>query len=156
MPRQPATNLISLETVSIAYGVRPILSDVSLGVLVGDRVGVVGRNGDGKTTLLRIMAGLEQPDTGRVTRNRAAEIRMLRQHDDLADHDTVGHVVVGHRAEHEWAGDARTRGVVEHLLAGLPLDRQVDGLSGGERRRVSLARLLLQQSDVLLLDEPTN
>ena len=153
---QPAANLISLEGVSIAYGVRPILDDVSLGVLVGDRVGVVGRNGDGKSTLLRIMAGLEEPDSGRVTRNRGAEVRMLAQHDDLEAHATVGRTVLGERAEHEWAADARTRGVVEHLLADLPLDRLVDGLSGGELRRVSLARILLEQSEVLLLDEPTN
>jgi ATP-binding cassette subfamily F protein uup len=155
MPHSPA-NLISLEAVSIAYGVRPILSDVSLGVLTGDRIGVVGRNGDGKTTLLRIMAGLEQPQSGRVTRNRSAVVRMLAQHDDLRAHDTVRGVVVGERADHEWASDPRTRGVVEHLLAGLELDRQVDGLSGGERRRVSLARLLLDECDLLLLDEPTN
>jgi ABC transport system ATP-binding/permease protein len=155
MPTSPA-NLINLEKVSIAYGVRPILSDVSLGVLVGERIGVVGRNGDGKTTLLRLMAGLEDPDSGRVTRNGSAVIRMLAQHDDLAEHDTVRAVVVGDRPDHEWASDPRARGVVEHLLAGVDLDRQADGLSGGERRRVSLARLLLRDFDVLLLDEPTN
>jgi len=153
---RPAANLINLDGVSKAYGVRPLLDGVSLGLQRGDRVGIVGRNGDGKTTLLRLMAGLESVDEGRVTQNRGLRLGMLSQRDDLRDHDSVGHVVLGDLADHEWAADARSRDVVEHLLSGLDLERRVEGLSGGERRRVSLAKLLLTDLDVLLLDEPTN
>ncbi len=152
----PAANLINLDGVSKAYGVRPLLDGVSLGLQRGDRVGIVGRNGDGKTTLLRLMADLEPVDEGRVTQNRGLHLGLLSQRDDLREHDTIGHVVLGELAEHEWAADVRSRAVVEHLLSGLDLDRRVEGLSGGERRRVSLAKLLLTDLDVLLLDEPTN
>jgi len=151
-----AGNLVSLERVHKAYGVRPLLSDVSLGVGEGDRVGVVGRNGDGKTTLLRVLAGLEPVDDGRVTRNRGLRLGYLTQGDDLDPDATVGEAVLEGRAEHEWAADASTREVVEVLLAGVPLDRTVAGLSGGERRRCSLARLLLGDHDLVVLDEPTN
>ncbi len=149
-------NLISCDAVSTSYGVRTLLDRVSLGVQRGDRIGVVGRNGAGKTTLLRILAALQAPDEGRVTHNRGLRVAMLAQHDDLDPASQVGDVVLGGRAEHEWAADAAARGVVEHLLGGIALDRQVTGLSGGERRRVSLAALLLSDLDVLLLDEPTN
>jgi ABC transport system ATP-binding/permease protein len=149
-------NLISCDAVSKAYGVRIILDGVSLGVQRGDRVGVVGRNGDGKTTLIRVLAGLEAPDEGRVTRNRGLRVALLAQHDVLDPERTVTDVVLGGRAEHEWAGDPMAREVVEHLLQGIGLGRTVGGLSGGERRRVSLAALLLDDVDVLLLDEPTN
>ncbi|MEJ7628549.1 MAG: ABC-F family ATP-binding cassette domain-containing protein [Nocardioidaceae bacterium] len=149
-------NLISCDGVSKSYGVRPILEAVSLGVHRGDRIGVVGRNGDGKTTLLRIMAALEPPDDGRVTHNRGLRVVLLSQHDDLDPAVSVGQVVLGGRAEHEWAADPVARGVVEHLLADVALGRQIAGLSGGERRRVSLAALLLSDAEVLLLDEPTN
>ena len=151
-----AGNLVSLERVHKAYGVRPLLSDVSLGVGEGDRVGVVGRNGDGKTTLLRVLAGLEPADDGRVTRNRGLRLGYLTQGDDLDPAATVREAVLEGRAEHEWAADAATREVVEVLLAGVPLDRTVEGLSGGERRRCSLARLLLGDHDLVVLDEPTN
>jgi len=149
-------NLVSCDTVSKAFGVRPILEGVSLGVQQGDRVGIVGRNGDGKSTLLRILGALEEPDEGRVTHNRGLRVAMLAQHDDLDPDSRVADVVLGGRAEHEWAADPDARAVVEHLLAGIALDRLVGGLSGGERRRVSLAALLLRDLDVLLLDEPTN
>ncbi|MDP9318293.1 MAG: ATP-binding cassette domain-containing protein, partial [Actinomycetota bacterium] len=149
-------NLISCDVVSKTFGVRTVLDRVSLGVQRGDRAGVVGRNGDGKTTLLRIMAGVQAPDGGRVTHNRGLRVGLLSQHDDLDPTATVTHVVLGDRAEHEWATDPAARAVVEHLLAEVALDRSVGGLSGGERRRVSLAALLLSDVDVLLLDEPTN
>jgi ATP-binding cassette subfamily F protein uup len=151
-----AGNLVSLERVHKAYGVRPLLADVSLGVGEGDKVGVVGRNGDGKTTLLRVLAGLEPADDGRVTRNRGLRLGYLTQGDDLDPAATVREAVLEGRAEHEWAADASTREVVEVLLAGVPLDRTVGGLSGGERRRCSLARLLLGDHDLVVLDEPTN
>jgi ABC transport system ATP-binding/permease protein len=152
----PAPSLVNLEKVSKAYGVRPLLTTVSLGLQNGDRVGIVGRNGDGKTTLLRLMARVEPPDVGRVTHTRGLRLGLLDQHDRLPPDATVGHVVLGQLAEHEWASDPRSRDVVEHLLGGLDLARTVAGLSGGELRRVSLARLLLSDLDVLLLDEPTN
>jgi len=149
-------NLVNLERVSKAYGVRPLLDEVSLGVGEGQRVGVVGRNGDGKTTLLRILAGLEEPDGGRVSQSRSLRLGYLTQGDDLDASATVRDVVLGDRSDHEWAADTSTREVVEVLLAGVPLDRTVDGLSGGERRRCSLARLLLEDHNLIVLDEPTN
>ena len=149
-------NLVSLERVHKAYGVRPLLDDVSLGVGAGERIGVVGRNGDGKTTLLRVLSGLEEPDGGRVARNRGLRLGFLTQGDDLPVGATVRQAVLGDRADHEWAAEATTRETVEVLLAGVALDRLVDGLSGGERRRCSLARLLLDDHDLVVLDEPTN
>ena len=149
-------NLVSLERVHKAYGVRPLLDDVSLGVGATDRIGVVGRNGDGKTTLLKLLGGLEEPDEGRVSRNRGLRLGYLTQGDDLDPQATVRVAVLEGRADHEWAADPSTREVVEVLLAGVSLDRVVEGLSGGERRRCSLARLLLGDHDLVVLDEPTN
>ncbi|CUR57422.1 ABC transporter related protein [metagenome] len=149
-------NLINLERVSKSYGVRPLLDNVSLGISLGERVGVVGRNGDGKTTLLEVMTGIEEPDTGRVSRTRGVEIGYLHQGDELVDSHTVREAVLAGRADHEWAADATTRQVVEELLAGIALDRAVVGLSGGERRRCALAALLLTRHDLIILDEPTN
>ena len=150
------TNLVNLERVSKSYGVRILLDEVSLGVGEGERIGIVGRNGDGKTTLLNLMAGREVPDTGRVSTSRGLHIGYLDQRDLLDDSHTVREVVLQGRADHEWAADARMRETVEVLLAGIALDRTVHGLSGGERRRCSLARLLLADDDLLILDEPTN
>jgi ATP-binding cassette subfamily F protein uup len=149
-------NLINLERVSKAYGVRPLLTDVSLGMSLGERIGVVGRNGDGKTTLLEVMTGLEEPDSGRVSRQRGLLVGYLHQGDELEDTHTVREAVLAGRSDHEWAADPRTREVVEVLLAGVALDRAVLGLSGGERRRCSLAALLLGDHDLVVLDEPTN
>jgi ATP-binding cassette subfamily F protein uup len=149
-------NLINLEKVSKSYGVRPLLSEVSLGINVGERIGIVGRNGDGKTTLLEVMTGLEEPDAGRVSMNRGVEIGYLHQGDELVDTHSVREAVLGGRADHEWLADATMRGVVTELLAGVSLDRPVLGLSGGERRRCSLAALLLGEHELIVLDEPTN
>jgi ATP-binding cassette subfamily F protein uup len=149
-------NLVNLERVSKAYGVRPLLTDTSLGIAQGQRVGVVGRNGDGKTTLLSLIAGVVEPDAGRVSRARGLQVGHLRQGDELIDTHTVREAVLGGRADHEWAADPTTREVVEELLAGLALDRPVVGLSGGERRRCALAALLLEPHDLVILDEPTN
>ncbi|WP_166134047.1 ABC-F family ATP-binding cassette domain-containing protein [Nocardioides ochotonae] len=149
-------NLINLERVSKSYGVRPLLSEVSLGIGAGERIGIVGRNGDGKTTLLEVMTGIEEPDSGRVSRTRGLLIGYLHQGDELSDEHTVREAVLAGLADHEWAADPRTREVVEVLLAGIELDRPVVGLSGGERRRCSLAALLIGDHDLLVLDEPTN
>ncbi|MEV7430215.1 ABC-F family ATP-binding cassette domain-containing protein [Nocardioides sp. NPDC092400] len=150
------SNLLNLERVSKSYGVRPLLTDVSLGVGAGDRIGIVGRNGDGKTTLLEVMTGIEEPDTGRVSRQRGLLVGYLHQGDELDDTHTVREAVLGGLDDHEWAADGRTREIVEVLLAGVSLDRAVVGLSGGERRRCSLAALLLGDHDLVVLDEPTN
>jgi ATP-binding cassette subfamily F protein uup len=149
-------NLLNLERVSKSYGVRPLLTEVSLGISAGERIGIVGRNGDGKTTLLEVMTGLEEPDSGRVSRTRGLLVGYLHQGDALEDTHTVREAVLGGRSDHEWAADPRTREVVEVLLAGVELDRAVLGLSGGERRRCSLAALLLDSHDLIVLDEPTN
>src|SRR6478736_5578438 len=150
------SNLVNLERVSKSYGVRPLLSDVSLGIAAGERIGIVGRNGDGKTTLLEVLSGIEEPDGGRVSRQRGLLIGYLHQGDELEDTHTVREAVLAGRSDHEWAADPRTREVVEVLLAGVELDRAVLGLSGGERRRCSLAALLLDDHDLVILDEPTN
>jgi len=149
-------NLVNLERVSKAYGVRPLLTEVSLGIGAGERIGIVGRNGDGKTTLLEVMTAFEEPDSGRVSRARGLQVGYLHQADVLNDTHTVREAVLGARSDHEWAADPRTREVVEELLTGVALDRAVLGLSGGERRRCSLAALLLGEHDLVVLDEPTN
>ncbi len=149
-------NLLNLERVSKSYGVRPLLTDVSLGIAAGERIGIVGRNGDGKTTLLEVMTGLEEPDSGRVSMTRGLHVGYLHQGDELVDTHTVREAVLGGMDDHEWAADVGTREIVEELLVGVSLDRPVTGLSGGERRRCSLAALLLGEHDLIVLDEPTN
>ncbi len=155
-------NLISVERASLALGTAQVLDDISLGVNSGTRIGVVGRNGGGKSTLLRVLLGVQAVDTGRVTRAGDATLGMLSQGDDLDPDATVRQVVLGDLAEHVWAGDPRIRDVLTGLLGGIGaeavggLDAVVGPLSGGERRRLALARLLVANPDVLLLDEPTN
>ncbi|HEY3337450.1 MAG TPA: ABC-F family ATP-binding cassette domain-containing protein [Propionicimonas sp.] len=149
-------NLVNAERVSLAFGTRTILDGVSLGLDNGDVVGVVGRNGDGKTTLLRLLVGTLRPDSGQVVRNRSASIGHLGQVEDFAQGATVRDVAVQGRADHVWAADAGKRAVVTHLLGSLDLSQPVAELSGGERRRVSLAAVLLAGHDLLVLDEPTN
>jgi ATP-binding cassette subfamily F protein uup len=150
------SNLVNLERVSKAYGVRPLLTDVSLGISRGQRVGIVGRNGDGKTTLLQLMTGQEPPDSGRVSSSRGLAIGYLHQGDTLDDTHSVRDAVLAGRPDHAWAADPRTREIVTELLSGVELDRAVVGLSGGERRRCALASLLLHEHDLVVLDEPTN
>jgi len=149
-------NLINLENVGKAYGPVPLLESVSLGLDDGDRVGVVGRNGGGKSTLVSIIARRIEPDEGRVTHARGLRLGYLTQRDEFPEGATVRSLVLGDRAEHEWAGDTRVRDVLAGLLADLDLDAPVAGMSGGERRRVALARLLVPEHDLLVLDEPTN
>ncbi|MBJ7338972.1 ABC-F family ATP-binding cassette domain-containing protein [Mycolicibacterium sp.] len=149
-------NLINLERVTVGYGTRTLLDGVSLGVEEGEAIGVVGRNGDGKTTLLQILTATRPPDSGRVTHTSGLSVGYLHQSDDFAADATVRDVIVGGRADHIWAAEAETRSVVENLLAEVSLDREVSNLSGGERRRVALAAVLLAGHDVVVLDEPTN
>ena len=150
------TNLVNLEAVGKTYGHGPVLADVSLGIGAGERIGVVGRNGGGKTTLLRLLMREEEPDTGRVTHTGGVRVGWLPQHVTLPPDATVRSVVVGAAAEHEWAGDARVRSVLSGLGVSDRLDAPVGPMSGGERRRVALAALLIGEHDLLVLDEPTN
>jgi ATP-binding cassette subfamily F protein uup len=158
-----AVNLVNAEAVGKTYGTRTLLDGLSLGVSEGDRIGVVGRNGDGKTTLVRILAKLEDPDSGRVTHQSLLRLGVLTQHDALDPAATVRHEIVGDRPDHAWAGDARIRDVLTGLfgaldLPGFPdgLDTVIGPLSGGERRRIALAKLLIEEQDLIVLDEPTN
>ncbi|MFI9105661.1 ABC-F family ATP-binding cassette domain-containing protein [Streptomyces fildesensis] len=158
-----AVNLVNVEAVGKVYGTRALLDGVSLGVSEGDRIGVVGRNGDGKTTLIRMLAQLEEPDTGRVTHVGGLRLGVLTQHDSLDPKATVRHEVVGDKADHEWLGDAKIRDVLTGLFGGLDLpgfpqglDTVIGPLSGGERRRIALAKLLIDEQDLVVLDEPTN
>lgn len=156
-PAKPI-NLVNLENVSKSYGVKPLLSNVSLGVQAGDRIGVVGLNGGGKTTLLEVLSGIEPADQGRVSRAGDLRQAVVTQRDELVG-VTVFDVVIAPLgvAEHEWAGDARIRSILDGLgVAALGLDRRVDQLSGGQRRRVGLAAALVRDLDLLILDEPTN
>jgi ABC transport system ATP-binding/permease protein len=148
--------LVNLEDVRLAHGTRVLLDGVSLGVAAGDRVGVVGRNGAGKTSLLEVVARRRAPDSGRVSHATGLRVGLLSQTDDLDPRLPVRRVVFGHLPEHAWRSDPRTRGMADALLSGLDLDAAVGALSGGERRRVALAGLLAEDPDLLLLDEPTN
>ncbi|HVF06702.1 MAG TPA: ABC-F family ATP-binding cassette domain-containing protein, partial [Frankiaceae bacterium] len=145
-----------VEGVGKAYGHGPVLTDVSLGIGANERIGVVGRNGGGKSTLLRLLMRAEEPDVGRVTHNSGLRVGWLPQAVDLPPEATVRDVVVGAAAEHEWAGDARVRAVLTGLGVTDRFDAPVGPMSGGERRRVALAALLVGEHDLIVLDEPTN
>ena len=156
-------NLVNLNGVDKGYGSRSVLRGVTLGVAAGERIGVVGRNGHGKSTLLRLIAGFETPDAGAVTRSGGLGVALLGQGDELDERRTIRQELVGGRADHEWAGDKAFRAVLDGLLGGVGISRFPDGLdtaiaplSGGERRRIALAQLLLDGPELLLLDEPTN
>ena len=154
-----ARNIINIEGVSKAFDIRPLLVGVSLGVSEGERIGIVGRNGGGKSTLLKILAELEPPDEGRVTRANWAKLGMLSQVDTAEPGATVRDVVVGSKKTHEWASDSGVREIFAGLFGGYNselLDRPFGSLSGGEKRRVGIAKLLIEPLDIVLLDEPTN
>ena len=149
-------HLLGAEALHLEYPTKVVFDSVTVGLEEGDRVGIVGRNGDGKSTLLRLLAGKIEADDGRVTTRSGVTLGMLDQADALAEGVTVSTLIVGDLDEHEWAGDARIRDVIAGLLGGIPWDALVDSLSGGQRRRVALAALLIGDWDVLFLDEPTN
>jgi ATP-binding cassette subfamily F protein uup len=152
-------NLLNLESVSKSFDIRALLDGVSLGVNAGDRIGVVGRNGGGKSTLIKVMAGIETPDSGRVSKAGSINIGLLGQSDETDENSLVRDVVLGDLAMHEWAGNSKVREVLTGLFGGFSeelLDRKISYLSGGERRRVNLAKLLIADLDLVLLDEPTN
>ena len=148
--------MLGCEKVAVEFPTKTVFESVSLGVDEGDRIGIVGRNGDGKSTLLSVLAGVLPPDEGRVLRNGAVRVGVLGQSDDLNDEDTVERAVVGDIPAYEWAGDARIRDIIAGLASDIPWDAQVGTLSGGQRRRVDLVRLLIGDWDILALDEPTN
>jgi ATPase subunit of ABC transporter with duplicated ATPase domains len=149
-------HLLGAEALHLEYPTKVVFDSVTLGINEGDRIGIVGRNGDGKSTLLAMLAGRLQPDSGRVTVRGGVRTGVLDQADTLADDCTVAQAVVGDTAEHEWAGDARVRDVIRGLLSDIPWDAPLKPLSGGQRRRVALAALLAGDWDILALDEPTN
>lgn len=149
-------HLLGANNLHLEYPNRVILDSVTLGINDGDRLGVVGRNGEGKSSLIRLLSGRAQPDSGEVIPRRHLRIAMLDQSDQIPADTTVSFAVVGTRDEHEWAGDPRVRDVITGLLADVPWGALIGDLSGGQSRRVSLAALLVQDWDVIFLDEPTN
>ncbi|OBG36493.1 ABC transporter ATP-binding protein [Mycobacterium alsense] len=149
-------HLLGAEGVRLQYPTRVVFESVTLGVGDGARIGIVGRNGDGKSSLLGLLTGQLRPDAGRVTRRGGLRVSALSQGDTLEEDRTVGWTLVGEAPEHQWAGDARVRDVVGGLVSDIAWDAKVATLSGGQRRRVQLARLLVGEWDVIALDEPTN
>ena len=148
--------LLGCEKAGVDFPSKTVFDGVSLGVDAGDRIGIVGRNGDGKSTLLSLLSGQLQPDRGRVIRTNGVTVGVLGQWDALSDDDTVGRAIVGDVPEYEWAANARTRAIIAGIAGDISWDAAVGTLSGGQRRRVDLARLLVGEWDVLMLDEPTN
>ncbi|MCA2241554.1 ABC-F family ATP-binding cassette domain-containing protein [Mycobacterium sp. WUMAC-067] len=149
-------HLLGAEAVHLEYPTQVVFGSITLGVNDGARIGIVGRNGDGKSTLLRLLTGQQQPDSGRVTRRSGLRVGALSQADTLDPDHTVGWTLVGNAPEHQWAGDPRVRDVVAGLVSDIAWEATVSTLSGGQRRRVQLARLLVGEWDVITLDEPTN
>jgi len=149
-------HLLGAEALHLEYPTKVVFDSVTIGVNEGDRIGIVGRNGDGKSTMLRMLAGRLEPDSGRVTRRGGVTLAMLDQADELPGDKTVHETVIGDIDEHVWAGDPQVRDVIAGLIADLPWEAKVGDLSGGQRRRVALAALLIGDHDVIFLDEPTN
>lgn len=149
-------HLLGGEGIHLAYPHRVVLSSVTLGINEGDRIGIVGRNGDGKSSLVRILSGKMNPHEGRITRRGGITVGVLDQNDTLDPQASVAYSIVGDMPEHEWAGQAHIREVIEGLVTDVSWDARISTLSGGQRRRVALAALLAGQWDILMLDEPTN
>jgi ATP-binding cassette subfamily F protein uup len=149
-------HLLGAEAVHLEYPTQVVFESTTIGVNDGDRIGIVGRNGDGKSSLLGLLTGQVRPDAGRVTRRSGLRVGALSQAETLDPDATVGWTLVGARPEHEWAGDPRIRDVVGGLVADMAWDATIGTLSGGQRRRVQLATLLVGDWDVIAMDEPTN
>lgn len=149
-------HLLGAEALHLEYPTKVVFDGITIGVNEGDRIGIVGRNGDGKSTLLGLLAGRKEPDSGRVTVRNGVTVGVLDQSDTLDHGKTVGQTIVGGFDEHEWAGDPKVRDVISGLASDIAWDALVADLSGGQRRRVALAALLVGDHDILFLDEPTN
>ncbi|GAY18205.1 ABC-F family ATP-binding cassette domain-containing protein [Mycobacterium sp. shizuoka-1] len=149
-------HLLGAEALHLEYPTQVVFESVTVGVNEGDRIGIVGRNGDGKSSLMGMLTGRLSPDSGRVTRRGGVRVAALDQADTMAPQSTVGTVLVGDLPEHEWAGNPQIRDVVAGLVADIDWQTPVAQLSGGQRRRVQLAALLIGDWDVIALDEPTN
>lgn len=149
-------HFLGAEALHLEYPTKVVFDSVTVGLDEGDRIGIVGRNGDGKSTLMKILAGRLEPDSGRVTRRGGITLGMLDQSDEVDGTLTVGEAIVGGIEEHVWAGDPKVRDVLTGLVTDIPWDAKVGDLSGGQRRRVALAALLTGDWDVIFLDEPTN
>jgi ATPase subunit of ABC transporter with duplicated ATPase domains len=147
---------LGAEKIRLSFATTEVFQDLTIGVQDGDRIGIVGKNGDGKSTLLRLFAKIQEPDAGQITKRSDVRIGMLDQLDDFAPEQTISQVVIGDLAEHEWAGNSKVRDIFSGLLGDFDFDQKVVELSGGQRRRVALAALLADEWDILMLDEPTN
>jgi len=147
---------LGVEDITLEFPTKQVLSKVRLGLADGDRVGLVGRNGDGKSTLLRLLAERIEPDSGKVVHRNGLQVSLLDQADALPAGQTIRDAVVGDVPDHVWASDPRIRDILAGLLGDLELSSDVAGLSGGQRRRIALARLLVGEPEVIMLDEPTN
>ncbi|MGO1880828.1 MAG: ATP-binding cassette domain-containing protein, partial [Microbacterium gubbeenense] len=146
-------HLLGAEALHLEYPTRIVFDSITLGIDEGDRIGIVGKNGDGKSSLLAMLAGTLAPQSGRVTRRGGVRFGVLTQGDDLDPDGTVRAAIVGDLDEHEWAGDARIRDVIAGLAADVPWDAKIRDLSGGQRRRVALAALRIGDWDLVALDE---
>jgi ATPase subunit of ABC transporter with duplicated ATPase domains len=149
-------HLLGAEALHLEYPTRVIFDSLTIGLDEGDRIGIVGRNGDGKSTLLKMLSGRLEPDSGRVTRRGGVTLAVLDQSDELDDSLTVHQTIIGDIDEHVWAGDPQVRDVIAGLASGIPWEAKIGDLSGGQRRRVALAALLIGEHDIVFLDEPTN
>ena len=149
-------HLLGAEAIRHDFPTKTVFKGITIGVNEGDRIGIVGKNGDGKSTLLKVLAKRLITDSGRVTQRSGLTIGMLDQMDVLDQTMTVGQAVVGDRMEHEWAGDSKVRDVIAGLVNDLEWEKTIGELSGGQKRRVALAALLTRDYDIIMLDEPTN
>jgi ATPase subunit of ABC transporter with duplicated ATPase domains len=149
-------HLLGAEKISLSFATTRVFENLTIGVQDGDRIGIVGRNGDGKSTLLKLFARIQEPDSGQITKRGDVRIGILDQFDQFLPSETISHVVVGDTPEHEWAGNSKIRDIFQGLLKDFEFNQKVSELSGGQRRRVALAALLAKEWDILMLDEPTN